>query len=316
MSCKKPICAILYDFDSTLATTDMQNFGFIPRLGMTTAEFWEKTGEFSRKTGCEKILSYLFVMNQAAKEKGIHMTREFLAECGKDIKFFPGVSTWFSRINQYGEEHGINIEHYLVSSGNKEIVEGCSIAKEFKEIYGCEYLFDEQGNAIWPKYAINYTQKTQYFFRISKGVYDQTDDNSVNEKTVERRIPYSNMVYIGDGLTDVPSMIIVKSNGGKSIAVYPRGQEEKVGSLESDGRINYACRELQETRRGITEIAYDSGFEDSNYFSRTFRKFIGMTPREYRLRNSLFTIRKTREHDLPSAAAQADSQSNAAIPQR
>lgn len=242
MSCKKPICAILYDFDSTLATTDMQNFGFIPRLGMTPAEFWAKTGEFSRKTGCEKILSYLFVMNQAAKEKGIRMTREFLAECGRDIKFFPGVSTWFSRINQYGEEHGINIEHYLVSSGNKEIVEGCSIAKEFKEIYGCEYLFDEEGNAIWPKYAINYTQKTQYFFRISKGVYDQTDDNSVNEKTVERRIPYSNMVYIGDGLTDVPSMIIVKSNGGKSIAVYPRGQEEKVGSLESDGRINYACR--------------------------------------------------------------------------
>ena len=131
MSCKKPICAILYDFDSTLATTDMQNFGFIPRLGMTPAEFWAKTGEFSRKTGCEKILSYLFVMNQAAKEKGIRMTREFLAECGKDIKFFPGVSTWFSRINQYGEEHGINIEHYLVSSGNKEIVEGCSIAKEF-----------------------------------------------------------------------------------------------------------------------------------------------------------------------------------------
>ncbi|MGN1261707.1 MAG: HAD family hydrolase [Candidatus Enteromonas sp.] len=238
---RKPICAILYDFDSTLATTDMQNFGFIPRMGMTPAEFWARTGEFSKKTGCEKILSYLFMMNEVAREKGIKMDKAFLADCGKDIKFFPGVTTWFSRINQYAAERGILVEHYIVSSGNKEILEGCSIAKEFKEIYGCEYIFDENGEAVWPKFAINYTQKTQYFFRISKGVENQNDDDSVNEKTPVRRIPYSNMVYIGDGLTDVPSMIIVKSNGGKSIAVYPRGKEEKAGTLQADGRINYAC---------------------------------------------------------------------------
>lgn len=238
---RKPICAILYDFDSTLATTDMQNFGFIPRMGMTPAEFWARTGEFSKKTGCEKILSYLFMMNEVAREKGIKMDKAFLADCGKDIKFFPGVTTWFSRINQYAAERGIVVEHYIVSSGNKEILEGCSIAKEFKEIYGCEYIFDENGEAVWPKFAINYTQKTQYFFRISKGVENQNDDDSVNEKTPVRRIPYSNMVYIGDGLTDVPSMIIVKSNGGKSIAVYPRGKEEKAGTLQADGRINYAC---------------------------------------------------------------------------
>lgn len=180
-------------------------------------------------------------MVDVAGEKGIKMDKEFLMECGKDIKFFPGVTTWFNRINQYAEEHGVIVEHYIVSSGNKEILEGCSIAKEFKEIYGCEYIFDGEGNVIWPKFAINYTQKTQYFFRISKGVENQNDDDSVNEKTLVRRIPYSNMVYIGDGLTDVPSMIIVKSNGGKSIAVYPRGQEEKAGTLEADGRINYAC---------------------------------------------------------------------------
>ena len=238
---RKPICAILYDFDSTLATTDMQNFGFIPRMGMTPAEFWARTGEVAKKTGCEKILSYLYTMNEVAREKGIRMDKAFLAECGKDIKFFPGVTTWFSRINQYAAERGIVVEHYIVSSGNKEILEGCSIAKEFKEIYGCEYIFDENGNAVWPKFAINYTQKTQYFFRISKGVENQNDDDSVNEKTPHRRIPYSNMFYIGDGLTDVPSMIIVKSNGGKSIAVYPRGKEEKAGTLQADGRINYAC---------------------------------------------------------------------------
>ena len=249
---RKPICAILYDFDSTLATTDMPNFGFIPKMGMTPAEFWAKTGEFSKKTGCEKILSYLYTMNHIAKEKGIRMTKEFLHECGKDIKFFPGVTTWFNRINQYAEEHGVIVEHYIVSSGNKEILEGCSIAKEFKEIYGCEYIFDEEGNAVWPKFAINYTQKTQYFFRISKGVSNQNDDDSVNEKTPIRRIPYSNMVYIGDGLTDVPSMIIVKSNGGKSIAVYPKGKEEKAGTLQADGRINYAC---------VADYSKDSGLE-------------------------------------------------------
>ena len=238
---KKPICAILYDFDSTLATTDMQAFSFIPQMGMTAPEFWAEVGKFSERTGCDKILSYLFMMREIAAKKGFQMDREFLNACGKDIKFFPGVTTWFSRINQFGEENGVIVEHYLVSSGNKEIIDGCPIAKEFKKIYGCEYIFNDEGYAVWPKFAVNYTQKTQYFFRISKGVVDQTNDKDLNEKTKEKRIPYSNIVYLGDGLTDVPSMIIVKSNGGKSIAVYPRGKEEKVGSLQADGRVNYAC---------------------------------------------------------------------------
>ncbi len=239
---KKPICAILYDFDSTLAKTDMQNFGFIPAMGMTPAEFWGETTRFSEETGCEKILSYLYTMKKVAKEKGILMDKKFLHEMGRNIEFFPGVTTWFKRINEIGDKYGVRVEHYLVSSGNKEIVEGCQIAKEFKVIYGCEYVFDKStGEAIWPKLAINYTQKTQYFFRISKGVYDATDDVGVNEKRPERRIPYSNMIYIGDGMTDIPSMLIVKNNGGKSIAVYPGGKEEKVAGLYEDGRVNYSC---------------------------------------------------------------------------
>lgn len=237
---KKPILAILYDFDSTLSPTDMQAYTFIPDMGMTPAEFWGRTQEFSKATGCEKILSYLFTMVAVAKERGIKMTREYLNSCGKNIQFYPGVTTWFKRINDYGEEHGVKIEHYLVSSGNKEIVEGCSIASEFKKMYGCEYIFDKKtGEAVWPKLAINYTQKTQFFFRISKGVFDTTDDDSVNQKSGERRVPYSNIVYIGDGMTDVPSMLIVKNNGGRSIAVYPKGKEEKVISLKDDGRVNF-----------------------------------------------------------------------------
>jgi hypothetical protein len=239
---KKPIVAILYDFDSTLSSSDMQNFGLIPAMGMTPAEFWGATTEFTAETGCEKILSYLYMEMKIAKEKGIKLTKKWLREQGKNIQFFPGVTSWFQRINDYGKEHGVRVEHYLVSSGNKEIVEGCEIVKEFKVMYGCEFIFDKQtGEAIWPKLAINYTQKTQYFFRISKGVYDANDDIGVNEKKPDRRIPYSNMVYIGDGMTDIPSMIIVKNNGGKSIAVYPEGKEDKVQDLYSDGRVNYVC---------------------------------------------------------------------------
>ena len=239
---KKPIVAILYDFDSTLSRTDMQNFGFIPSLGMTPAEFWGATGKFSEETGCERTLAYLYMMQKLAAEKGIKMTKEWLKEQGKGIEFYNGVETWFDRINAYGKEHGVNVEHYLISSGNKEIVEGCKIAKQFKVIYGCEYIFDPvTGIPVWPKLAINYTQKTQYFFRISKGAVDATDDKGVNEKAKEKRIPYSNIIYIGDGMTDIPSMIIVKDNGGKSIAVYPKGKEDRVKDLYDDGRVNYVC---------------------------------------------------------------------------
>ena len=166
----KPIVAILYDFDKTLSTTDMQNYTFIPNLGMTPDEFWGETGKLSQKYEVERILSYMYCMIKFAKEKGIKMTKEYLQECGKAIKFYPGVTTWFKRINDYALDKGIIVEHYLVSSGTKEIVEGCSIVDEFKQIYGCEFLYDENGEACWPKMAINFTQKTQFFFRIAKGV--------------------------------------------------------------------------------------------------------------------------------------------------
>ena len=220
----------------------MQNFGFIPALGLSPDEFWKKTSELSERTGVERTLAYLYMMKEIAKEKGIKMTREWLQEMGKNIEFFPGVEGWFSRINAFGEENGVKIEHYLISSGNKEIVEGCSIAKEFRMLYACEYLYDEKTKEpIWPKLAINFTQKTQYFYRISKGVYDANDDVGVNSKTPLHRIPYSNIVYIGDGMTDIPTMIIAKNNGGKSIAVFNEGNEEKGFDLYLDGRVNFVC---------------------------------------------------------------------------
>ena len=238
---KNSIIAIIYDFDKTLSTDDMQNFSFIPALGMESADFWESTAKLAKEKGVESILSYMYQMIVTCKEKNIPLTREYLNKLGKDVKFFDGVTTWFKRVNAYAEELGYTVEHYIVSSGTKEIIEGTAIAKEFKEIYACEFLYDDDGIATWPKIAINYTAKTQYIFRISKGVLNPYDNVGVNSN-VPKRIPYSNMIYIGDGLTDVPCMTLLKEKGGKAIAIYPKGNQEKVSQLVEEGRVNYTCR--------------------------------------------------------------------------
>ena len=239
----KPILAIMYDFDKTLSTTDMQNYGFIPALGLTPDEFWGATGEFSAKTGCERILSYMFMMIKMAKERNIKLTREFLRECGKNIKYHPGVTTWFERINKIGLDRGVKVEHYLVSSGTKEIVEGCSIYNCFTKAYGCEFLY-ENDEPVWPKLAINYTQKTQFFFRIAKGVVDIKDDDNVNRKTGEQglRIPYENIAYIGDGMTDVACMTLVNKNGGYSVGVYTDSNKESVAQIRKDKRCRFVVK--------------------------------------------------------------------------
>lgn len=239
---KQPIIGIMYDFDKTLSTTDMQNYDFIPNLGMTPEEFWGATTDFTSKEGVERILSYMYMMIAKCKEKGIKLTRDYLRECGKNVKFYPGVTTWFKRINDYAESKGIKVEHYLVSSGTIEIVEGTSIFPNFTKAWGCEYFYNELGEPVWPKLAINYTQKTQFYFRISKGAVDVTNDNSVNEKKPERRIPYRNIIYLGDGMTDVACMTLVKHNEGTSIAIYPEKDSDKVKEIYTDGRCNFICR--------------------------------------------------------------------------
>lgn len=239
---KKPIVAVVYDFDKTLCQEDMQNYSFIPALGMTPAEFWGATSVFSEKTNVERILSYMYMMVDLAKKKGIRLTKEYLKSLGKDIKFYSGVSTWFKRINEYGESLGIKVEHYLVSSGTKEIIDGCSIADEFKAIYGCEFLYDEEGLPVWPKLTINYTAKTQFIYRITKGVLDVTDDNNVNKRIENKRVPFQNIIYLGDGMTDIPCMALVKESGGKSIAVYTKESKDRAMTLYDENRVNFICK--------------------------------------------------------------------------
>lgn len=239
----RPTIGILYDFDKTLCTTDMQEYSFIKNLGMTSEEFWGEAASITSKHEVEKILAYMFVMIQKCKEKGIPLTEEYLKSCGENVVLFKGVISWFERINEYGERMGVNIEHYIISSGTYEIIQGTPIAKYFKRIYACKYMYNENGEALWPALAINYTLKTQYIYRISKGILDVTDDYNLNrvQDESERRIAYRNMIYIGDGLTDIPCMKLVKERGGKSIALYPSGNSERVKPLVDDDRINYVC---------------------------------------------------------------------------
>ena len=239
----KTTIGILYDFDKTLCTTDMQEYAFIKNLGMTPEEFWGEAGRLTKLYEMEKILSYMLVMIQKCKEKGIPLTEDYLRSCGENVELFNGVATWFDRINAFGKSLGVNIEHYIISSGTYEIIQGTPIAKYFKKVFACRYVYDEHGEAVWPAHAINYTLKTQYIYRISKGVLDLTDDEGVNREQDEslRRIAYQNMIYLGDGMTDIPCMKMVKERGGKSIAVYPEGKGYTIKPLVDDDRINYVC---------------------------------------------------------------------------
>ena len=238
---KKPIIAIMYDFDKTLSTKDMQEYGFIPKLGVTSSEFWADVDTLKKKENMDPVLAYLRVMLKKASEKGVSVTRDEFVSLGKDVEYFKGVEDWFERINAYGKANGVNVEHYVISSGIKEIIEGSSIGKNFKRIYACEFLYDENNVAVWPKLAVNYTNKTQFLFRINKGVLDICDDESLNAYTPEedRRIPFRNMIYIGDGLTDVPCMKLVKLNRGQSIAVFANRRKTVANKLLNENRVDF-----------------------------------------------------------------------------
>ena len=259
---EKPIIAIIYDFDKTLCDQDMQNYTFIPNLDMTPEEFWDDLGDFTRQENMEGILSYLYYMVKKSKEKGLPITKKYLKEMGKDIKFFPGVLDWFERINQFGKEHGAIIEHYIISSGIKEIINSSEVAKHFKAVFACDFYYDDKGEAAWPKIAINFTGKTQYLYKINKGILDDADATEVNKKHKEKRIPFRNMIYIGDGLTDIPCMTMLKKQGGKSIGVYVAKHKERVQQFLVDDRVNYVC---------------PANYKENSYLDKTVKLIIKST---------------------------------------
>lgn len=237
----KPIIAIMYDFDRTLCTKDMQEFMFIPSLGISSADFWSEANELGSREKMDSILAYMYIMIKKSKEKKLKLCKETLNKQGQGVLFFKGVESWFERINEFGRELGVCVEHYVISSGLKEIIDGTSISDKFKEIYACEFLYDEADNAVWPKTAVNYTNKTQFVYRINKGVLDVSNDVDLNKSMPDdsKRVPFCNMIYIGDGLSDVPCMKMMKAYGGQAIAVYQEDSKEKVDELLLKERVDF-----------------------------------------------------------------------------
>lgn len=241
MKSGKPVLALMYDFDKTLCTKDMQEYGFIPNVKMSTSDFWKEANSLAKEKKMDGILAYMYIMLEKAHAAKQNIQRNSFVELGKTLEFYPGVEAWFTRLNQIGKDVGVNLEHYIISSGLHEIIEGSSIYKNFREVFACEFLYDENNVACWPKNVVNYTTKTQFLFRINKGILDISNDYDVNKYTPEdeRAIPFRNMIYIGDGLTDVPCMKLVKVNGGYSIAVYQKRKKSKVEELLKHQRVDY-----------------------------------------------------------------------------
>ncbi|MFR9650752.1 MAG: HAD family hydrolase [Rikenellaceae bacterium] len=247
MSEERRVVAIVYDFDGTLSKGNMQEYDFIPRLGMETGEFWCEADRIASQHDADSVLSYMERMVTLARERGVKITRETLREMGRGVKLFSGVEGWFKRINEYGASHGLEIRHYVNSSGIREMIEGTPIAKEFYKIYASAFMFDESGEAYWVAVAINYTNKTQFIFKINKGIESVQDSTRVNEYVPhsDRPIPFDRIIFIGDGLTDIPSMRLVHSMGGHAIALYDgesKGKREMMSQLLDQGRVNYLCK--------------------------------------------------------------------------
>ena len=241
---RKPIIALIYDFDGTLSPGNMQEFGFIQAIHQTPEEFWTKSDGIARGQDASNILAYMKLMYDEAKKNGIKLTRSDFHRYGADIKLFDGVRDWFRNVNEYGAAHGVKIEHYINSSGLKEIIEGSPIAREFKHIFAGSFIYDENGEAEWPGIAVDFTAKTQFLFKIQKGIFSSRDARRVNESMADenKRIPFSHMIYFGDGETDVPSMKVVNMFGGNAIAVFNPAIPAKRAAAQKllrQGRANF-----------------------------------------------------------------------------
>lgn len=243
---KKTTVALIYDFDGTLSPGNMQEYGFIQAAGLEASEFWSKNTKMKENQDASEILCYMKLMIDEAKHKKFELSKKSLKEYGKNVELFQGVLEWFDLIKKYGESKGVKIEHYINSSGLKEIIEGTPIAKEFERIYACSFYYSPEGAAEWPAVAVDFTAKTQFLFMINKGIKYVKDNKQVNEfkPDIERPIPFKNMIYFGDGETDIPCMKLIKQQGGRSIAVYnPKKRNKKAAAekLIAENRVNFVC---------------------------------------------------------------------------
>jgi hypothetical protein len=256
--------AICYDFDGTLAPGNMQEYDFIPAIGVSPEEFWAEAFELAKKSDADTILAYMRLMLQKARAAGILITRDAFRAFGSTVRLFPGVESWFGRIDGYAAARGARIDHYIISSGLREMIEGTPIAGRFARIFASGFMYDERGAAAWPAMAVNYTTKTQFLFRINKGSLEVYDNSLINKYVPkgERPLPFSNMVYVGDGETDIPCFRLVKDEGGFAVAVY---QLAKPGSREQAERI---------VTEGRAAIAVPADYAEGSAIESAVKAFI------------------------------------------
>jgi hypothetical protein len=247
--------AIAYDFDGTLAPGNMQEHSFIPNLGIKKEDFWKKVKQNAKTQDMDEILSYMYLMLREADGHDQQITRGSFADHGRGLPLYDGVADWFSRINQYGKNNGVRVHHYVISSGLREMLDGTDIAKEFDFIFASGFMYDQHDVAKWPALAVNYTNKTQYLFRINKGIINSWDNEKINKffAEQERPVPFSNMIYIGDGETDIPSMKMIRYQGGYAVAVY-NAKKRKTANRPSPKEI---CLALIEQKRADFALPAD-----------------------------------------------------------
>ena len=246
--------AIIYDFDGTLSPQPMQEYTVLPKLGINTKKFWMEVKRVTKSTSSEEMLVYMRLLLEKAEQKRIHIGRGDFKKLAKQIKYFPGVEKWFERINLFVEnekQSNIKIKHYLISAGLKEILLGISIKNHFARIYASEYYYDHHDVAKFLKLLITDTTKTQFLFRINKGKEKLSENINEHMPESDRPFPFANIIYIGDGLTDVPCMTVTKHNGGNAIAVYKKGSPKGIK----------VCRRLLDAKRVnfIAQADYSKG---------------------------------------------------------
>ena len=246
MSQPRPLAVFAYDFDGTLAPGNMQEHAFIPHeLGMSHEDFWAETRVLARAQRGDPILAYMHLMLEKARAKGIELSRDAWTRRGAHLPLFPGVEGWFERQSARAADLGLDLRHFIISSGNRELIEGSPIAGHFERIYASAFMFDADDDAIGPALAVNYTSKTQYLFRINKWTLEEWDETAINTVMVkdERPVPFDRMAFFGDGLTDIPSMRLVTDQGGAAVAVYNPQSDRSVGAakrLLADGRARHS----------------------------------------------------------------------------
>ncbi|HSV76610.1 MAG TPA: HAD family hydrolase [Bacteroidales bacterium] len=255
--------ALIYDFDGTLAPGNMQEHTFLPHLGIDKESFWTEANAMAVAHDMDGILAYMQLMLHKAQERKVSVKRTDFMKFGQGITFFPGVETFFKRINSFAANLNLQIDHHIVSSGLREFILGTPIAHNFRNIFASGFKYDVHGAAVWPALAINYTSKTQYLFRINKGI-DNSYDNALINKFMpesEKPVPFSRMIYIGDGDTDVPAMKMVKYQGGATVAVY--NPDTTISSTTKSQR--QVCLEMIEQKR-VDYIAAADYSENSPLF--------------------------------------------------